>query len=59
MRFDAPQAVSNSETRGEIAGFDVAPDGSSVLVGRMGDRLMLRTDIRLWPGWGVTLPAGE
>jgi Tol biopolymer transport system component len=56
MRFDAPQAVSDSETPGEIAGFDIAPDGSSVLVGRTTDLQMLSTDIRLWPGWGATLP---
>jgi len=59
MRFDAPQAVSGSGTPGEIVGFDVAPDGSSVLVGRRADLLMLCRDIRLWPGWGATLPAGE
>ena len=56
LRFDAPQAVSGSETPGEIVGFDVAPDGSSELVGRMADPLMLCRDIRLWPGWGATLP---
>ena len=56
MRFDVPQAVSGSETPGEISGFDVAPDGSSALVGRMADPLMLCRDIRLWPGWGATLP---
>jgi len=59
LRFDAPQAVSGPETLGEIAGFDVAPDGSSALVGRMADPLMLVRDIRLWPAWGATLPAGE
>jgi Tol biopolymer transport system component len=58
MRFDPPQAVSESETPGEIAGFDVAPDGSSVLVGRTADPLMLCRDIRLWPRWGATLPGG-
>jgi hypothetical protein len=59
MRFDAPQAVSGSDTPGEIAGFDVAPDGSSALVGRIADPLMLVRDIRLWPGWGATLPSFE
>jgi Tol biopolymer transport system component len=58
MRFDAPQVVSGSETPGELAGFDVAPDGSSALVGRVTDPLMLCRDIRLWPGWGATLPGG-
>jgi Tol biopolymer transport system component/tRNA A-37 threonylcarbamoyl transferase component Bud32 len=56
LRFDSPQAVSGSETPGEIAGFDVAPDGSSALIGRVADPLMLCRDIRLWPGWGATLP---
>jgi Tol biopolymer transport system component len=56
MRFDAPQAVSGSETPGQVVGFDVAPDGSSALVGRTADPLMLCRDIRLWPGWGATLP---
>jgi hypothetical protein len=59
LRFDAPKAVSGSETPGGITGFDVAPDGSSALVGRVADPLMLCRDIRLWPGWGATLPAGE
>jgi hypothetical protein len=51
--------VSGSGTAGEIVGFDVAPEGSSVLVRRMADLLMLCRDIRLWPGWGATLSAGE
>jgi Tol biopolymer transport system component len=55
LRFDAPQAVTAPEATGEIAGFDVAADGTSVLVGRLADPLMLRRDIRLWPGWGNTL----
>jgi len=59
LRFDAPEAVSGTETPGEIAGFDVAPDGTSALIGRTADRLMLRQDIRLWPGWGATLPSVE
>jgi hypothetical protein len=58
LRFDAPQVVSGPETLGEIAGFDVAPDGSSALVGRMDDPLMLIRDIRLWPRWGATRPGG-
>jgi hypothetical protein len=58
LRFDPPQAVSGSEAPGEIAGFDVAPDGSSVLVGRIEDPLMLCRDIRLWPRWGATAPSG-
>jgi hypothetical protein len=55
MRFDAPQEVSGPETAGTIIGFDVGPDGSSVLVGRTADQLMLCREIRLWPGWGSTL----
>jgi serine/threonine protein kinase/Tol biopolymer transport system component len=58
LRFDAPQVVSGPETLGEIAGFDVAPDGSSALVGRVDDPLMLIRDIRLWPRWGATRPGG-
>ena len=56
LRFDAPQAVTASGTEGRIASFDIAPDGTSVLVGRIADPLMLRHDIRLWPGWGKSLP---
>jgi hypothetical protein len=55
LRFDAPQAVSGPAAPSELVGFDVAPDGTSVLVGREADPLMLRRDIRLWPGWGKTL----
>jgi serine/threonine-protein kinase len=55
LRFDPPQAVTAPEATGEIVGFDVAADGTSVLVGRIADPLMLRRDIRLWPGWGSTL----
>jgi len=58
LRFDAPQVVSGQDTPGEIVGFDVAPDGSSALVGRVEDPLMLRRDIRLWPRWGATPPSG-
>jgi len=57
LRFDAPQAVTGPAAPSEIVGFDVAPDGTSVLVGREADPLMLRRDIRLWPGWGKTLPS--
>jgi len=56
LRFDAPQAVTASGTGGQIVSFDIAPDGASVLVGRIADPLMLRHDIRLWPGWGKSLP---
>jgi hypothetical protein len=55
LRFDAPQPVTAPGATGEIVGFDVAQDGSSVLVGRIADPLMLRRDIRLWPGWGNTV----
>jgi len=55
LRFDPPQAVSGSETPGVVDGFDVAPDGSSALVGREADPLMLCREIRLWPRWGATL----
>jgi Tol biopolymer transport system component len=57
LRFDAPEAVSGPAAPSEIVGFDVAPDGTSVLVAREADPLMLRRDIRLWPGWGKTLPS--
>jgi Tol biopolymer transport system component len=56
LRFDAPQAVTAPGTAGRIVSFDMAPDGTSVLVGRIADPLMLRHDIRLWPGWGKSLP---
>jgi Tol biopolymer transport system component len=59
LRFDAPRAVTGPAAPSEIVGFDVAPDGASVLVGREVDPLMLRRDIRLWPGWGKTLRSGE
>jgi hypothetical protein len=59
LRFDAPQAVSGPDTLGEIHGFDVAPDGSSALIGRIADPLMLCRDSRLWPGWGTTLPGAS
>jgi len=55
LRFGPPETVSGADTPGEIAGFDVAPDGSSVLLGRIADPLMLCRDIRLWPRWGATL----
>jgi serine/threonine-protein kinase len=57
LRFDAPQAVTGPAAPSEIVGFDVAADGTSVLVAREVDPLMLRRDIRLWPGWGKTLPS--
>jgi hypothetical protein len=56
LRFDAPRMVSGPDSLGEMSGFDVAPDGSSALVGRMTDPQMLRRDIRLWPRWGATPP---
>jgi hypothetical protein len=59
LRFDAPQVVTGSDVPGKVGSFDVAPDGASVLVGRVADPLMLRRDIRLWPGWGKTLPPAE
>jgi Tol biopolymer transport system component len=52
LRFDAPQVVTGSDAAGTITSFDVAPDGTSVLVRRLADPLMLRRDIRLWPGCG-------
>ncbi len=55
LLFDAPQAVTGLEAKGEIVGFDVAADGTSVLVGRVADPMKQRRDIRLWPGWGRTL----
>jgi hypothetical protein len=55
LRFDPPVAVS-AEVEGRIVSFDIAPEGASILVGRILDPLMLRRDIRLWPGWGKTLP---
>jgi Tol biopolymer transport system component len=58
LRFDTPQVVTGLDP-GSIVTFDVAPDGTSVLVGRLADLLMLRRDIRLWPGWGKTLPSIE
>jgi serine/threonine-protein kinase len=59
LRFDPPQAVTASGSGGRIVSFDIAPDGTAVLVGRVADPLMLRHDIRLWPGWGKTLPPLE
>jgi Tol biopolymer transport system component len=55
LRFDAPQEVSESGQPGQISGFDVGPDGSSVFVGRIPDPYMLCRNIRLWPGWGASL----
>jgi hypothetical protein len=51
--------VTGSDVPGKVGSFDVAPDGTSALVGRVADPLMLRRDIRLWPGWGKTLPPAE
>jgi hypothetical protein len=59
LRFDPPQAVTASGSGGRIVSFDIAPDGTAVLVGRVADPLMLRRDIRLWPGWGKSLPPLE
>ncbi len=59
LRFDAPLVVSRLDLPGRLATFDVALDGTSVLVGRLDDPLMLRREIRLWPGWGRTLPPPE
>ena len=56
LRFDPPKAVTAAEVPGKIDSFDLAPDGASVLVGRVPDPLMLHRDIRPWPGWGKTLP---
>ncbi len=56
LRFDEPQAMTASNVPGTINSFDVSADGTSVLVGRVADPLMLRRDIRLWPAWGKTLP---
>ncbi len=59
LRFDAPQPVSGPAIPSEIVGFDAAPDGTSVLVGREADPQMLRHDIRLWPDWGKSLPSAQ
>ena len=59
LRFDAPVVVSRTDLPGQINTFDVAIDGTSVLVGRLADPLMLRRDIRLWAGWGKSLPPLE
>ena len=59
LLFDAPQAVTAATAKGEIVGFDVAADGTSVLVGRVADPLKQRRDIRLWPDWGKTLKSVE
>ncbi len=59
LRFDAPVDVSRTDVPGQINTFDVALDGTSVLVGRLADPLMLRRDIRFWPGWGKSLPPLE
>lgn len=40
-------------------GYDVATEGSSLFVERMADRLMLRRDLRLWPGFGAAARAGR
>ena len=56
LRFDAPTVVSRTDVPGRVETFDVGLDGTSVLVGRLADPLMLRHDIRLWPGWGKSLP---
>ena len=55
LRFDAPQVVAASLKPDDIVGFDLAPEGSSVFVHRIADRLMLRRDLRLWPAWGASL----
>lgn len=57
LRFDDLQAVTVPSNPGQIVGYDVASDGTSVLVGRIEDPLLLRRDIRIWPGWGKTLPS--
>jgi Tol biopolymer transport system component len=59
LRFDAPLVVTTPEVPGRIDTFDVSLDGTSVLVGRLADPLMLRRDIRVWLGWGQTLPPLE
>jgi len=59
LRFDAPQVAARSQDSDEIIGFDVAPEGSSVLIQRTADRLMLRRDLRLWPGWGAVVSASR
>jgi Tol biopolymer transport system component len=59
LRFDPPQAVTGAEAAGQIQAFDVGPDGTSVMVGRVADPLMMRHDIRLWPDWGSTLRSVE
>jgi hypothetical protein len=59
LRFDAPLVVSRPDIPGRIGTYDVALDGTSVLVGRLEDPSMLRREIRLWPGWGKTLPPRE
>jgi len=57
LRFGAPERATAPEATGEIAGYDVGADGASLFVERMADRLMLRRDLRLWPGWGASVRA--
>jgi Tol biopolymer transport system component len=59
LGFDAPQMVTTLDVPGAILSYDVALDGTSVLVARLADLHMLRRDIRLWPGWGKTLPSRD
>jgi hypothetical protein len=53
--------VSGSSTaaQGEIVGYDVAVEGDALFVERMADRIMLRRDLRLWPGFGAAMRASR
>jgi len=59
LRFGEPQIVAESRTPGVIGGYDVGPDGTSALVSRVSDPLLLRQEIRLWPGWDKTVRSGS
>ncbi|MBK5254451.1 MAG: PD40 domain-containing protein [Vicinamibacteria bacterium] len=57
LSFGEPEKVTGSIDAGRISGYDVAADGTSVLLSQVDEAPGLRRDIRLWPGWGRTLQA--
>ncbi|HEX6882423.1 MAG TPA: protein kinase, partial [Planctomycetota bacterium] len=57
LRLGPPERASDPQARGEIVGYDVAVEGDALFVERMADRLMLRSDLRFWPGWGAAVRA--
>jgi len=59
LRLGAPEPASDPAAEGEIVGYDVAVEGDALLVERMADRLMLRRDLRLWPGFGAAVRASR